>query len=184
MTTIVGTVTLSLPMPPAREQTMESSSTEVSVRAAEVGDAPAIDHLILYLDEFHANARPDLFRVPPGRPRGEDFLESALNDAKQKVLVAVRRNDVMGYVHILIKSTAASPYRVGRCYSEIDTICVHPTAQRLGTGRKLIDAALNWARSKGVQDHQIAVHEFNGPARALYEELGFVPSIAVLRQKD
>jgi diamine N-acetyltransferase len=161
---------------------MKDAPFEVLVRGASADDAAAIDRLLLYLDELHAEARPDLFRVPLGRPRGDDFLRRALDDADQQVLVAVMRCEVVGYAHVVIKSTPPSSYRFERRYSEIDTIAVQPAAQRLGVGRKLIEAALGWASSRHVGDHQIAVHQFNRSARALYEDLGFVPSVTVLRR--
>ena len=166
-----------------RLSAMEETRLEVRVRAADADDAAAIDRLILYLDEFHAEARPDLFRVPSGTPRGNDFLQTVLDDPEQQILVAMRRDEVVGYAHVLIKNTAATSYRFERHYSEIDTISVHPSAQRLGAGRKLIEAARNCAESRGIRDHQIAVHEFNGTARAVYEQLGFAPSVTVLRRK-
>lgn len=167
-----------------RLQAMDETFDEAHVRTAEPRDTDAVDRLILYLDEFHTEARPDLFRVPPQRPRGDRFLISALEDAEQQVLVAVRDDDVVGYTHVIIKRTPVSDHRIDRRYAEIETIAVFPTAQRRGVGRKLIDAALDWARSKGVDDHQIAVHEFNFDARKLYEQLGFTPSVILFRRKD
>ena len=157
---------------------------DVCIRGAEHGDAEAVDQLILYLDEFHARARGDLFRIPHGRPRGEDFLATVLRDPEQQIFVAESGGEVIGYIHVLITNSGTSAHQVERRYSEINTISVRPSAQRLGAGRKLIEAALSWAASKRIHDHQIAVHEFNGPARALYEQLDFAPSITVLRRKD
>lgn len=162
---------------------MNQASVGIRIRAAQCDDAAAIDRLIRHLDEFHATARPDLFRVPSGAPRGEDFLEKVLEDPDQQILVAVRRNQVVGYVHILTKTTEATELRVERRFSEIDTISVHPTAQGRGIGRKLIEAALDWTASRQVFDCQIAVHDFNVTARALYEKLGFAPSVTMLRRR-
>jgi len=161
----------------------EVASVEIHVRAAEPDDADAVDQLILYLDQFHAEARPDLFYAPSQKPRGDHFLQTALDDPKQQILVAMRNSEAVGYVHVIIRHSAAGSPRVERQFSEIDTIVVHPLAQRLGTGGKLIAAALAWAEANGVHDHQVAVHEFNRSARKLYERLGFAPSVTVLRQK-
>ena len=156
---------------------------EIHVRPAEPVDADAIDQLILYLDELHAEARPDLYCVPSQKPRGDNFLKSALDDPLQHVLVAVRSGEPVGYVHVILKHTAAGGPRVERHFSQIDTIAVQPLAQGLGAGRKLIEAALDWAEANGVHDHQVGVHEFNRPARKFYERLGFAPSGMQLRQK-
>lgn len=154
---------------------------QIHVRAAGPDDAAAIDELILYLDRVHAEARPDLFCVPAQKPRGEHFLQTALDDPLQHALLAVRNGETVGYVHVILKHSVGGP-RVERHYSEIDTIAVHPSAQRLGAGRKLIEAALEWAGANGVHDHQIAVHEFNQSAQRLYEQLGFARSVVVMRQ--
>lgn len=156
---------------------------EIRIRAAEAGDASIIDRLILYLDELHAQARPDLFCVASEKPRGEDFLQTALRDPQQQVLVAMRNGEVVGYAHVLIRDTPGSRCRLERHYSEIDTISVHPAAQGLGVGRKLIEAAVGWAASRGVGDHQVGVHQFNRKARAVYEKLGFAPSVTMMRRK-
>ena len=155
---------------------------EIVVRPAELDDSAAVDRLILYLDRFHAEARPDFFRAQSQAPRGDHFLQAVIDDPLQHSLLAVRNGEAVGYVHIILKRTAADGQRVERRYSEIDTIAVDPLAQRRGVGRKLILAALDWAEAEGVGDHQIAVHEFNGSARKLYERMGFAPSITVLRQ--
>lgn len=156
---------------------------EVQVRPAELQDADAVDQLILYLDQFHAEARPDLFHAPSQKPRGDHFLQTVLENTQHHVLIAMRNGEAVGFVHVIIKHSAPGNPRVERQYSEIDTIAVHPMAQRLGAGRALIEAAVNWAESQGVHDHQVAVHEFNRSARKLYERLGFAPSVTVLRQK-
>lgn len=161
---------------------MKVRSQEIRIREAQAPDVAAIDELIVHLDEFHARARPDLFQRPSEAPRGEEFLRNALVDPEQQILVAVIAGEVVGYAHLLIKQTAASSHRLERRYCEIDTISVHPEAQRLGAGRKLMEAAISWAESRQVSDHQIAVHAFNEAARALYEQLGFVPSVIVLRR--
>ena len=161
-----------------------ASDGDVQIRPAILADAAAVDRLILCLDAFHAEARPDLFRKPSGSPRGEDFLETVLRNGEQQILVAVSAGEMVGYIHVLIKSAAPAEHRFERRYAEIDTICVLPAMRRLGIGRKLIEAALSWSESMGVHDHQIAVHEFNSAARILYEQIGFVPSVTLLRLKD
>ncbi len=47
-------------------------------------DSAAIDRLLLYLDEFHAAARPDMFQVPQGEPRGPSFVTDILSDPNKR----------------------------------------------------------------------------------------------------
>src|SRR4051812_48097511 len=84
----------------AKAGLMVQRLTEVCIRAGKPADAAAIDRLIIHLDELHARSRPDLFCVPTGMPRGEHFLQTALDDAQQQVLVATREGEVIGYAHV------------------------------------------------------------------------------------
>ena len=163
---------------------MEREVASARVRAAKIGDAHRIDRVIRYLDDFHARARPDLFRTPIGKPRGEDFVSSILGDPLQKIFVALQAGKVVGCLHVLIKHTPASSFRRDRRFGEIDSVAVLPEAQRLGLGRGMIQAALEWLTRQGVDDHQIAAHAFNDGARRLYEDLGFTLSVTLLRRRN
>ena len=79
----------------------------IHVRPAQPVDADAIDQLILYLDELHATARPDLYCVPSQKPRGDNFLKEALGDPRQHVFVALTNGEPIGYAHIILKHTTA-----------------------------------------------------------------------------
>lgn len=52
---------------------------------------------------------------------------------------------------------------------------VRPGARRAGSGRRLVQAAANWAQGAGAQWLSLVVTEANAPARALYAALGFAP---------
>jgi ribosomal protein S18 acetylase RimI-like enzyme len=125
-----------------------------------------------------------LFRTSPEKPRGEDFLRNVLEDPLQLILVGVLGGNVVGYAHVIVKHIPASPYRKERRFGEIDTVAVLPEAQRRGLGEMLIGGALEWLKRQGVNDHQIAVHAFNGTAERLYRRFGFAPSVTMLRRKD
>ncbi len=51
---------------------------------------------------------------------------------------------------------------------------VRPGDRRLGAGRALIQAAVDWGRSKGVSELTLSVVEGNDPAKRLYQGCGFV----------
>ena len=122
--------------------------------------------------------------MPVGSARGEGFLARVLDDPQQQILVGVRDTAVVGYAHVLVRQSPDAPYRVERRYGEIESLAVLPEAQRLGVGRRLIDAARTWLAGQGIHDHQIAVHAFNQGALRLYRQMGFAPSVILLRRTD
>ena len=46
--------------------------------------------------------------------------------------------------------------------------------RRMGIGRALLDAAVDWARGAGIRKLELHVFPHNTPAIALYESYGFV----------
>lgn len=57
--------------------------------------------------------------------------------------------------------------------AELLLIATHPNFRRLGIGRKLVDAVISWAKSKGSKMVFLEVRESN-PALALYLNVGFI----------
>jgi [ribosomal protein S18]-alanine N-acetyltransferase len=71
--------------------------------------------------------------------------------------------EVVGYagVHVIVDE------------AHITTVCVRPSARRLGTATRLISALLQWAARLGVDAATLEVRAGNTAARALYRRLGF-----------
>ena len=65
--------------------------------------------------------------------------------------------------------------RVAADEAEILTLAVHPSAQRRGIGRDLLDRALAEAAGRGAAAMFLEVAESNAAARALYAAAGFAP---------
>jgi GNAT superfamily N-acetyltransferase len=53
---------------------------------------------------------------------------------------------------------------------------VDPAHRRAGTGRRLTDAVIEWARSERMKRLELWVTELNTPAVRLDERLGFAPT--------
>ncbi len=67
--------------------------------------------------------------------------------------VAVLENQIIAYIKLLISKTGeAYPFVKNRCFGMIDELVVHPDFQKLGIGKKLVQAAEAFSRSRGVDD--------------------------------
>jgi ribosomal protein S18 acetylase RimI-like enzyme len=53
---------------------------------------------------------------------------------------------------------------------------VEPGQRRRGIGRRLVEAAVDWARAAGAKRVELEVNEAMEPAAALYRACGFVPT--------
>jgi GNAT superfamily N-acetyltransferase len=93
----------------------------------------------------------------------EDLARSAV------VFVAVEDDTWLGMVGVYLPDN--SPETVGIWGTWVD-----PDARGRGLGRLLMDAAIGWARDRGVTRVDLSVTDQANEARQLYERLGFTPT--------
>src|SRR5262249_23341266 len=128
-------------------------------------------------DEIHRGARPAFFRPFDGPARTRQQIEQWLAGPGSTVLVAERGADVVGLAVLLTRPPAAFAGAVPRTVIELDNLVVRADQRRWGVGRRLLGAAVDWARGRGATHVEVAVHSFNRDARRFYENFGFPPSI-------
>lgn len=83
--------------------------------------------------------------------------------------VAKQQGQIVGYLSLLQNDRA----HILRIYS----IAVHPQAQGRGIAQKLIDKAIQEAKSNDLQSVSLEVKTSNTPAISLYEKKGFMKTI-------
>jgi len=149
----------------------------VHVRSATIRDYDGLVGLFDELDEFHRRARPDFFQRFDGPARSYQQIEQWLGDSGSMVLVAERGGDVIGLVLLLPRSVRGFAGAVPRKVIEVDNLVVRADQRGGRVGRRLLAAAVDWARQEGATHVEVAVHAFNRDARRFYENFGFAPSV-------
>ncbi len=91
------------------------------------------------------------------------LLEAGLHSSYDVYYVWENQERVLGYCNLRILAGEG----------EIQRIAVLPECRRLGLGRKMMDAMVNYARREEVAAISLEVRESNFPARNLYEAYGF-----------
>ncbi len=153
------------------------------IRPAVAGDHPQLCELFDELDELHRQARPDIFRKPAGDARSRDDIASLMAGEGGTILVADGGDRLVGLAVALLRDPLSHPLLVARKTVEIDNVVVRLDHRRQGIGRRLVAACVEWARRRGADDVEIAVHDFNGGAIAFYAALGFEMSVHRLRRR-
>jgi ribosomal protein S18 acetylase RimI-like enzyme len=134
----------------------------VSVRRATVDDAEAIGVLF---DEYR-----QFYEQPPDRAAASDFIRERLRRGESIVLVAGSNDQPMGgfcQIYPTFCSVAAAPIFV------LYDLYVRRDARRSGIAKALLLAARDAAVSAKVVRMDLQTARTNGPARALYESLGW-----------
>jgi GNAT superfamily N-acetyltransferase len=146
--------------------------TMTHLRPATRSDEAALGRYGAALMRQHHSSDPKRFILTERPEAGYGrFLVSQLDNPDVLVLVAERANEVMGYVFADIERTSWRDLR-GPC-GFIHDVFVDERARREGTGRKLVNAAIDWIHSRGMTQVVLWSKSGNENAQHLFASLGF-----------
>ena len=119
---------------------------------------------IVPMNEHHVPQIALLERECFADPWSQQSIASELHNPLSLWLVAQEGQTLLGYVGSQT------------CLDETDmmNIAVSPASRRQGVARALIEALVSALRERGSKQLTLEVRAANGPARQLYESLGFL----------
>lgn len=146
------------------------------IRTASLRDYDELCTLFDELDEFHRRARPKMFQpfLPPVRSREQIAQWIARPDST--VLVAAGEDGVVGLALLLVRSPSGFAGAVPRKVIDVENIIVRADQRGKRIGRRLLAAAVEWARQRQATHVEVVVHDINRDARRFYESFGFEAS--------
>lgn len=154
-----------------------SRAVAFRVRPASMGDYEALCPLFDELDDFHRQARPEMFQpfTPPVRAREQ--VARWLAEAGSTVLVAETDAGLVGLALLLTRPASPFVGAVPRKVIEIDNLVVRADQRGQRIGRRLLAASMEWARQRGATYVEVTVHDFNQEAERFYKAFGFARSM-------
>ena len=145
-----------------------------SIRSAAPGDELVLARLNRFVQDFHVERRPDLFRAAAIQEVAAWF-RSRLEDPATRTWIAEDSSAPVGYLIAVRHNRPEGPFTVARRYCEIDQIAVDPARRGQGIARALLLEALARARADGIGEIEASSWSFNESAHAMFRRLGFVP---------
>jgi ribosomal protein S18 acetylase RimI-like enzyme len=111
--------------------------------------------------------------APRGNPEAGYgwFLGSQLKEADAAVFVAMRDDIVVGYVYTALEPESWKELREAAGF--IHDVVVAPDARRHGVATALMNAAVEWLRSRGAPRVVLGTADKNEVAQRLFARLGF-----------
>jgi ribosomal protein S18 acetylase RimI-like enzyme len=143
------------------------------IRRAQRSDAEALGRLGALLLRTHYAFDPQRFIAPGDNPEAGYgwFLSSQLKDADAVVFVAEREGDVIGYVYASLEPHSWKELREAAGF--VHDIAVDDRGRRVGVATALMEAAIDWLRSRGAPRVVLWTAEQNDAAQRLFDRLGF-----------
>ncbi|MDR1889532.1 MAG: GNAT family N-acetyltransferase [Zoogloeaceae bacterium] len=138
----------------------------IAIEPATPADLPALTGLLDILFSIEQDFCPDAEK----QQRGLELLLSRPENAV--ILVARGAQGVIGMVSAQLVISTAS----GAPSAWIEDVVLHPERRAQGIGRKLLDAAADWAIGKGARRVQLLADADNAPALGFYEHQGWEPT--------
>lgn len=149
--------------------------TDVIVRTATLDDIGDIQRLYREVDRYHAELLPEVFQPVEGDARPADVVAKSITDEDADYLVASLFGEVVGFVNLWKRSYPSHPMFMPRQFAQVENAVVSAPYRGRGIGTALFDAAVAWAKEKGLRSVQLSVWTANERARRFYLERGFVP---------
>jgi ribosomal protein S18 acetylase RimI-like enzyme len=155
------------------KNTKFGSQTGPIIRRATPADLPGIGRLGALLVKEHYDFDPQRFLpARPGTPEGyASFMGTQLEDPDKAVLVADTDGDVIGYAYAAIEGYDYMALRGPA--GVLHDIIVAPEHRGRGVGRLLLDAMLEFFRSREVPRVVLSTAERNEVAQRLFASMGF-----------
>jgi GNAT superfamily N-acetyltransferase len=143
------------------------------IRRAAEADAPTLGRLGAMLMRTHYSLDSKRFLAPGTNPEigyGR-FLRSRLRDDDSAVFVAEKGGVVIGYILAGLEPLSWKELRDACGF--IEDVAVEESGRRAGVATALIEAAIDWLRSRGAPRVMLWTAEQNIAAQRLFARLGF-----------
>jgi aminoglycoside 6'-N-acetyltransferase I len=153
-------------------------ASKVVIRAAEPEDIPDLCRLYSDFHEYHVRGVPDrLASLAYSEQRDTSWLtaklEEIIQDAESSLFIASVDGKCVGFAESYIREDVPDPARVARRYGYLQSLMVRESFREQGVGKRLLEAAENWARDHAAVEMRLETWEFPGDPVVFYERQGY-----------
>jgi GNAT superfamily N-acetyltransferase len=146
---------------------------EIVIRLGTVEDYPAARAVIAETLAFHCEGAPAFFQEAETLLPSEAYLADLLEGGNGAWFLADHEGEIVGFVTVRLRLGSFEPFQVPEPRAIVDQLGIAAAWRRRGIGRRLMEAAHEWARQHGARRVLLNVWEFNEGALALYASLGY-----------
>lgn len=154
-------------------RTPRPSASGPVIRRATRDDLPQVGRLGALLVAAHHEFDSRRFLAATSRTQSAyaSFLRTQLDAPDAAIFVADEDADVIGYAYVAVESYDYMSLRGPA--GILHDIVVDPERRRLGVGRRLLDAAFAYVRSRGLSQLVLSTAERNEAAQRFFASVGF-----------
>jgi ribosomal protein S18 acetylase RimI-like enzyme len=132
--------------------------------------------------EYHKALDPDLYVVPDTHEMAIAFADK-VGSPDSVIFVAEATGHVVGFVEVNLRPPGPGPSMIRPHVAATVGITVRTGHRRQGIGTRLMQAAAEWAVSRGAEALLLDCHVANVGAIRFYERLGYRPQGLIMRRR-
>ena len=150
----------------------------MEIRLAALDDIEQI--CMLYNEFFAYNAQMDPVYCRAGKESGE-YPKTVIGSDSADIIVAVENGEILGLLHITEAKTPPYDALMQNHYAQIIDFIVTAAHRKKGIGKKLMEAAKQWALKREIEYIELFVLNNAMQERRFYEQAGFNEVMHTLR---
>lgn len=147
----------------------------IAIRPASPADLP---RLLEFEQGVIAAERPFARNLKDGSVTYYD-IEQLISDAAAELLVAEHNGTVIGCAYARI--TASKPHFKQRFFAYLGFMYIEPQYRGMAINKRLIEALMDWSKSRGVYELSLEVYCENAAAISAYKKAGFSENTMEMR---
>jgi GNAT superfamily N-acetyltransferase len=156
------------------------TNTPITIRRADVNDVTTLARFAVELANLHVSFDRRRFVAPEGGEAAfTSFFKGELARPEAVLLIAEIANAAIGYAFVRMEPRSFEDLRGSGAW--LQDIFVAPDARSHGAGRRLVEAALEAARSLGSTSLMLDVSPRNAKGRSLFDSVGFRATMIEMR---
>jgi ribosomal protein S18 acetylase RimI-like enzyme len=144
----------------------------MQIRKASRGDLETLSRLNVHVQQLHAEAHPDLFKMPTGDDFAVSFFTSLIDDSNIFIYLAEEAAPI-GYIVLRVMRRSENAFMHPWHFVYIDQICVEPDYQGKGIGKALIEEAEKLAVLMDLDFVGLDSWDFNTEAHEFFYTQGY-----------
>ncbi|WP_338971516.1 GNAT family N-acetyltransferase [Fusobacterium nucleatum] len=152
----------------------------ILIREATEIDYPAINKMLLKLQNYHSKNVPTLYKKLDSFFTFDEYLE-VLKDKNIYFLLATFDNEVIGLIWLRFNEKF-SKYEYQRKQIWIEGIYVRTKYRRKGIAQKLVNEAINKAKFLNAQSVELMIWNFNETSKKFFENYFKIRSLVLTKE--
>lgn len=152
----------------------------ILIREATEIDYPAINKMLLKLQNYHSKNVPTLYKKLDTFFTFDEYLK-ILEDRNVYFILATLDNEVIGLIWLSFNEKL-SKYEYQRKQIWIEGIYIKTKYRRKGIAQKLVNEAINKAKFLNAQSIELMIWNFNETSKKFFENFFKVRSLVLTKE--